>query len=75
MAFVKCINCNKMFNSEKAAKKHNCMPAIGNLGTNKMRRLRGSHLGKQVDGNIELAYLRGYDKGYADGRAKRKSKP
>ncbi len=48
-----------MFNTEKAAEKHTCTPALAGLGTQQMRRFRGSHVGRQIDGNVELAYLRG----------------
>lgn len=59
MAFIKCTKCQKMFNTEKAAKKHRCIPALATLGTNQMGRLRGSSIGRQIDGSVELAYLRG----------------
>lgn len=58
MAFIKCTKCQEMFNTEKAAEQHQCIPGIASLGTSQMKRFRGSSIGRQIDGNVKLAYLR-----------------
>lgn len=51
----KCTKCGRMTSDPK---KHYCYPELRGLGTQQMGRLRGSSVGRQIDGNVELAYHR-----------------
>lgn len=51
----KCTKCGKMVADPK---KHHCLPELKGLGTQQLTRLRGSQIGRQVDGNVEVAYWR-----------------
>lgn len=72
MAYYICTKCRATVTSEKAMKKHKCphsavcdlMPPA--IRTHRVPGDRKSSLEGQVGGAIELAFRRGYDKGWED---------